>query len=286
MIHDLSEPLSKQDTTIKLYSKFPFPNRKDRQLDSFQAEAWEYLVKNPQASFVRGEMHDGKNVVRVAIADTMAAQACVSCHNQLPTSPKTDWKLGDVRGVLEVASNIDTQLAQGAALSRAIIIGAVLIGLALFAITLLVARSVTGPVRGLVTAMKQLASGDFTAALPGAGRKDEVGAIAAAVELFKVRANERARLEVEQEEARVRSAEAARRTGMGKLAHEFETAVGAIVNVVSSASTQLEAAAMTLTSTARTTQQGGSRRRRCVGTDLIERAIRRLGHIAARRIGQ
>ncbi len=55
MIHDVSALLSKQDTTINLYSVFPFPNRKDRQLDAFQREAWEFLVKNPQASFSRSE---------------------------------------------------------------------------------------------------------------------------------------------------------------------------------------------------------------------------------------
>ena len=27
---------------------------------------------------------------------------CVTCHNQHPDSPKTDWKVGDVRGVVEV----------------------------------------------------------------------------------------------------------------------------------------------------------------------------------------
>ena len=125
MIHDLSELLSKKDTTVNLYSRYPFPNRKDRKLDNFQQEAWEYLNANPAATFSRNESRDGRQFVRVAIADTMVAQACVNCHNSDQASPKTDWKVGDVRGILEVNSVIDNQLAAGASLNRSIIIGAV-----------------------------------------------------------------------------------------------------------------------------------------------------------------
>jgi methyl-accepting chemotaxis protein len=258
MIHDLSELLSKQDTTINLYSKFPFPNRRDRQLDAFQEEAWEYLTRNPQASFSRNELRNGKNVVRVAVADTMAVQACINCHNTNAASPKKDWKPGDVRGVLEVTSVIETQLADGARLSQAIIIGAALAGLLLLAVTLVVTRSVTRPIGGLVAAMKKLAAGNFDVVLPGLGRKDEVGAIAAAVELFKAKAAEKARLEAEQAEAKERATAAARRAEMRKLADTFENAVGIIVDAVSSASTELEASAGTLSKTAKATQQASA----------------------------
>ena len=254
MIHDLSALLSKQDMTINLYSMFPFPNRKDRQLDSFQREAWEFLSKNPQASFSRPEIRDGKNVVRVAVADVMAAQGCVNCHNTSAVSPKKDWKLGDVRGVLEVTSAIDTQLAHGATLSKTIIIGAALFGLLLLGITLFVTRSVTGPIGGLVGAMRKLAGGDFEVVLPGLGRKDEIGAVAEAVELFKAKAVERAHADAEAEETKSRQAAAQRREDMRRLADDFQNTVGNIIDGVSSASTKLEAAAGSLSKTAETTQ--------------------------------
>jgi methyl-accepting chemotaxis protein len=255
MIHDVSALLSKQDTTINLYSVFPFPNRKDRQLDAFQREAWEFLVKNPQASFSRPEIRNGKNVVRVAVADVMAAQGCVNCHNASAVSPKKDWKLGDVRGVLEVTSTIDAQLAQGAALSQTIIIGAALFGLLLLGITLFITRSVTGPIGGLVAAMKKLADGNFEVVLPGLGRKDEIGAVAGAVESFKAKAVERAHAEAEAEDAKSRQAAAQRRDDMRRLANDFQNAVGTIIDGVSSASTELEAAAGSLSKTAETTQR-------------------------------
>ena len=47
MVHDLSALLTKQDTTIRLYSKFPFPHRSGRPLDAFQQEAWDFLSKRP-----------------------------------------------------------------------------------------------------------------------------------------------------------------------------------------------------------------------------------------------
>ncbi len=45
MIHDLSALLAEKDTTVNLYSKYPFPNRANRQLDAFQSEAWDYLTR-------------------------------------------------------------------------------------------------------------------------------------------------------------------------------------------------------------------------------------------------
>ncbi len=111
MIHDLSKLLKGEGTTIDLYSAYPFPNRKNRVLDNFQTQAWTYLVKNPEGTFVKEEHKEGKTFVRVAVADTMVAQGCVSCHNLHPDTPKSDWKLGDVRGILEVNSDISEQVA-------------------------------------------------------------------------------------------------------------------------------------------------------------------------------
>ncbi|MGA2894611.1 MAG: methyl-accepting chemotaxis protein [Xanthobacteraceae bacterium] len=57
----------------------------------------------------------------------------------------------------------------------------------------LVSRHVTGPLRAIQAAMFKLAGGDFNVVLPGLQRKDEIGAVANAVERFKVLAVEKAR---------------------------------------------------------------------------------------------
>ncbi len=255
LVHDLSARFAEKDTSIHLYSPYPFPGRRDRKLDDFQQAAWDFLNANPEASFSRSETRNGQQVVRVAVADKMLGEACVDCHNSDSQSPKKDWKLGDVRGVLEVASVIDAQLAHGETLSRWMVAGAILIGLILLSITLLVARSVAAPLGGMVAQMRKLGNGDFTVVLPGLGRKDEIGAMAEAVESFKIRAIERARLEAEHEADLKRAAAKERKAEMHHLAGQFENAVGSVVAAVASLSTELESASATLTSTAEMTRQ-------------------------------
>jgi methyl-accepting chemotaxis protein len=254
-LHDLGAALNDRDTTVTLFSQFPFPGRKDRKLDDFQQQAWAYLSSHPEETFSQSEMRDGKHIVRVAVADTMSTQSCVNCHNSDPRSPKTDWKLGDVRGVLEVTSIIDAQLAHGATLSQMMVAGTGLIGLLLLAMTLLVIRNVTKPLRGMVRDMDKLAAGDFTLVLPGLGRSDEIGAMAEAVEQFKIKAIERARRDAEQEEAGRRTVAAQRQVELRKLADGFEAAVGDMVSAVASLSRELEDSANTLTSNADSTRQ-------------------------------
>jgi methyl-accepting chemotaxis protein len=110
------------------------------------------------------------------------------------------------------------------------------------------------PLLALVAGMKKLGDGDFSVVLPGLGRKDEIGAMAGAVEQFKVKAADKARQEAEARIEQDRALAVRRKADMQKLADEFEAAVGEIVDTVSSASTELEAAATTLTRTAESTQ--------------------------------
>jgi methyl-accepting chemotaxis protein len=122
-------------------------------------------------------------------------------------------------------------------------------------IAFLIARGIIGPLSGLTAGMKRLADGDFGVVLPGLGRKDEVGDMAQAVETFKIRAEEKARAEAEAKLTQDQLAAVQRRNDMVRLADDFEGAVGEIVEAVSSASTELEASAGTLTSTAERAQQ-------------------------------
>jgi methyl-accepting chemotaxis protein len=98
--------------------------------------------------------------------------------------------------------------------------------------------------------MLELAEGNFDVVLPGLGRKDEIGGIAGAVERFKVKAAEKAQAEAEAKMNQDRLAAEQRKAEMHLLADNFEAAVGEIVQAVSSASTELEASATTLTTTA------------------------------------
>ena len=67
MIHDLSKQLSESGNGIelKLYSKYPFPNRTGRQIDDFGSKALAALEANPDEAFVQEDLADGHQQVRV-----------------------------------------------------------------------------------------------------------------------------------------------------------------------------------------------------------------------------
>jgi methyl-accepting chemotaxis protein len=117
----------------------------------------------------------------------------------------------------------------------------------------MVRRNVVNPILGIADGVNKLAAGDFTVVLPGVGRKDEIGRMAQAVETFKTKAIERARREAAEKVAEAKTLADARRAEMHELANGFEAAVGVIVQTVAAASSQLEAAAGSLTNTAEST---------------------------------
>jgi len=115
--------------------------------------------------------------------------------------------------------------------------------------------TIARPMRALSVSMEELAGGNFAVVLPGLGRKDELGAVAGAVEKFKVVSEQKAREEAEAKSKQEQIAAQQRKVEMVKLADSFEAAVGEIVETVSSASTELEASAGTLTATAERAQE-------------------------------
>jgi len=140
---DLGHYLSKVDggTQVRLYSDQPFPWRvAERSLDDFQKQALAHLQQHPDTPFVREELQNGSRVLRFAQADRMLA-SCVSCHNQYPGSPKTDWKVGDVRGALEVVLPVaQWQLASTGVLNRTFVVLLVLLFVGLLLIWVSVKR--------------------------------------------------------------------------------------------------------------------------------------------------
>lgn len=94
--------------SVRLYSNYPFPSREAEggPRDDFEKEAINYLEKNSDRPFFRIENFQGRPSFRYAQADIMKP-SCVGCHNSHPESPKTDWKVGEMRGVLEITQPLD-----------------------------------------------------------------------------------------------------------------------------------------------------------------------------------
>jgi methyl-accepting chemotaxis protein len=102
--------------------------------------------------------------------------------------------------------------------------------------------------------MEAFARNELKAEVPGTGRRDEIGDMARTVEVFKTSSIEVERLKAEQQEIERRGAQQ-RKADMIRLADDFESAVGEIVNTVSQASSRLEISASTLTAVAARAQQ-------------------------------
>ena len=115
-------------------------------------------------------------------------------------------------------------------------------------------RGISRPMIAMCRAMRELAGGNFDVVLPGLGRRDELGEMAGAVEEFKLQAIAKAQRDAAEQDAKNRTADAARRAELIRFADGFEAAVGSIVSNVSASAVQLEQAAGTLTRTAETTQ--------------------------------
>ena len=108
MVLELGQFFNQQEqgSLTNYFSELPFPWRaSQRQLDGFQLDALQALRQNPDRPYIREEVRDGRTIVRLALADRMQ-EACVKCHNHYPGSPYTAWKVGDVRGALEVSMPI------------------------------------------------------------------------------------------------------------------------------------------------------------------------------------
>jgi methyl-accepting chemotaxis protein len=110
------------------------------------------------------------------------------------------------------------------------------------------------PVNLLKAVMEAFARNELQAEVPGIDRRDELGDMARTVEVFKKNGLDKIRMEAEQKETEQRAA-VQRKQDMIKLANQFEGAVGEIIETVSSASTELEASASTLTATASRAQE-------------------------------
>ena len=122
-IHNISEKLSQnKNVKVNFFSDYPFPNRANRVLDEFQKNSIKFLRENPNEIFIKQDIVNNKEVIRVAFSDTMGSNSCLACHNGRADSPKKDWKLGDVRGVLEVVMPIHEEFVLSSIHTRNILI--------------------------------------------------------------------------------------------------------------------------------------------------------------------
>ena len=125
--------------------------------------------------------------------------------------------------------------------------------LATIILAVLISRKISQPVQGINNVMIQLSDDNYDVDVPGQDRKDEVGQMARSVKIFKENGIEMKRLEEEQRRAQHVQIQRART--LEHLTDEFENSVSEVLETLSSATTELNATAKSMTSIAENTTE-------------------------------
>ena len=186
LVHKISDLVNADGSyTIDLIS--PWPINKDKSPgDDWELLAVDALIRNPDQPFFEIQKVDDRETLRFAATDFAGAQACVTCHNNHPDSPRDDFELGEIMGALVVDMPVDEEFATASSSAMWIASGAVtgltlLVMVAMFAVRVWVSR----PIGRVVIASTALAEGDSSAHVEVRSR-DELGRMAEAFNRISV----------------------------------------------------------------------------------------------------
>jgi methyl-accepting chemotaxis protein len=140
------------------------------------------------------------------------------------------WRLAQIRVI------------EDAAMGRAVAIAAVLLLVIVAVLVLALGRLVSRPIARVTAVMQSLAEGDTDIHIPGLRKRDEIGAMARAVAVFRDNSL-RIRQMAEDTAEHERRAEAEKRRAIHGLADDFETSIKAIVEKVSESASRMRAVA-------------------------------------------
>jgi methyl-accepting chemotaxis protein len=145
----------------------------------------------------------------VYAAGTASKDAPVTLSEWLETSTKAlDSLIAVPNAATAVAQQYAAQTVQSARMALALQGSLLLAALAVGGVgILLVRRRVTRPIQAITATMRRLADGDMSVGVPNADRRDEIGAMANAVAVFKHNAIEHTRLEAAQKQQVARAAD-------------------------------------------------------------------------------
>ncbi|MBP2299301.1 methyl-accepting chemotaxis protein [Azospirillum picis] len=185
------------------------------------------LANDPD--YVGSRVLDPKGEVFARSGDVSAADPAVLVR-RTDIQRKADGRL-DRLGTVEI--HLSPRRAERQAAERAWLLagGGLAALVALCGVLFLMVRGATRPIVRLTAVMTRLAAGDGTAEVPSRDRSDEIGRMAAAVQVFKEQGAANQRLEAEQVELR-RRAEAERHAAIAAVADDFERRVGTTLSEV------------------------------------------------------
>jgi methyl-accepting chemotaxis protein len=189
-------------------------------------------------------------MVKKALAGETAERA-TDTHLVVAT-PVTNMRGNKVMGALVIAWSLERQneairsnLLRAAGLSVLVLAGQLVI------LNLLLGRVVVKPLRAISAAMAEIAGGGRVEEVPGAGRRDEIGAMASAVRVFRDNGEKIGKLHAEQE-AQAERAEQEKRAALMALADRFQGTVSRLVRDIAGGCERMAATARSMSEIAQT----------------------------------
>ena len=257
--HMLSETIEEKDATEKVLAGVIEANAKTR-------KDYEALISAPEERALYNEWLRQWELYKKGTEEVLALSRKTPGkfpHEAHELNSKTVNKIGlDADAVLKKDIEFNNTGADKAATdaannySSAFMMVVAIIAIALIvgiAVGIYTVRDVSRGIASIVAPMQALGAGDLTAQVPHQGEKTEIGSMADSLQVFK----EALIAKKAADEAAARDADAKIERGrrVDGITRDFESMIGEIVNTVSSASTQLEASAGTLTATAERAQE-------------------------------
>jgi methyl-accepting chemotaxis protein len=237
----LAKWITNTDKARKAYEPLITSAEERALYDEFSTSWAEYLAGLKEVLALSRKNEDKE----ARVLHAKASLAGVKADETLQKDVLLNSKGADAAGS-QAAESFDTDIKMVlSSLLLTIIIG---IGAAVFLV-----RGVSAGIKSIVAPMQALGNGDLSAQVPHQGEKTEIGAMAEALQVFKQALI--AKKAADEAAARDADAKIERGRRVDNITRDFESLIGEIVATVSSASTQLEASAGTLTATAERAQQ-------------------------------
>ena len=93
----VTSEIDSSDYWLSLRSLTPI-NYANGPLTPLEEQGLQYVMANPDKAFYAEDDSAGQPSTVGIYADVATVEACVTCHNSHPQSPRHDFKLGDVMG--------------------------------------------------------------------------------------------------------------------------------------------------------------------------------------------
>jgi methyl-accepting chemotaxis protein len=239
---EVADQIAKRDALLAAqyarYEALPLTQPEREAYAAFRQHVATYAEQQREAvaKAEAGDVAGGQRIYNTTMSDSIRAIMA-------------DWeKLVALNGDGSQASGTLIAQTYDAAKRNVLALAGLALAVALGAFVL-VTRGVSRPLRTISAVTQRLAAGDAEVAIPGQERRDEIGALAGSVVVFRDNLVRARALEAETALARA-DAETQRRAATRAMADAFEEAVGGIVGGVSAAATELEATARSLTGSA------------------------------------